>query len=512
MRNHYTDTIEGRQEELKERLDRRWQPETSEPVFSGSGSTVRYEISDRVRAISYGGLGLIQQLVGVIGLPEEIDSKLHLLKRHVPYHESDHILNIVYCLLSGGKSIEDINLLRQDLNYLDSLGARRIPHPTTAGDFLRRFKRSDNEMFLDVNNEVQRKIWLQQPEEMKEVALIDVDGTIQEIAGECKEGADFSYNGKWGYGPLLLSLANSGEVLSIVNRGANRPSHDGAAERINKAIGWAKSAGFQKVRLRGDTDFSLTKHFDRWDDDGVEFTFGMDANPVFVRWASELSENEFLPLERREKGSDHIEPRMKPFNYKEATVIKREYVNKKLHAEHVAEIEYQPTKSKNTYRLIVLRKNISIEKGERKLLDEISYFFYVTNISSNEMMAEEIIFENNNRCNQENLIKQLKSGVNAFKSPAVEFNANWAFMIIGALAWNLKPWLALTLPDDLDLDYNLSELITMGFRRFLSEAIQIPAQVLRSGRRTIHRLLSCPRLVRLIIEGSNWLRQQLCSA
>lgn len=502
--------INERQEELDRRLDPRWQPTTEKPVFASIGGSTVYEISGRTRAINYGGIGLMQQLVKLIGLPEEIDKHLHLFKIHMPYHESDHILNIVYNLISGGQCIEDIQLRRQDINYLDALGAHRIPHATTAGDFLRRFDQKDITLLLNVLNKVRREIWLKQPEKMREVAIIDVDGTLLDINGDCKEGADFSYKGTFGYGPLVISLANTGEVLFIINRGGNRPSHDGAPWWLNAAAAWAKEAGFKKVRFRGDTDFSLTEHFDQWDDEGIKFAFGIDAHPAFVRRADSLDESSFTPLERKQRDVK-TQPRSRPSNFREAAVVARGYKNFRLQSEHVAEIEYKPTKSDQTYRMIILRKNISVEKGEDLLFDEIRYFFYVTNIDGAEMSAEEIIFENNARCNQENLIEQLKNGVRAFKAPAVEFNANWAYMVIGSLAWNLKAWLGLTLPEDLYPDFDQTEILRMEFRSFLRKIIEVPAQVVRTGRQLVFRLLSCPKTVRLILDGSAWIRQQSCA-
>ncbi len=502
--------IQQRQEELACRLDPRWQPRTEKPVFASMDGSTVYEMSDRTKAINYGGIGLIQQLVQLLGLPEKIDKHLDLFKIHMPYHESDHILNIVYNLISGGQCIEDIQLRRQDINYLDALGAHRIPHATTAGDFLRRFDQEAIMLLLDVLNNVRREIWLKKPEEMREVAIIDVDGTLLDTNGDCKEGADFSYKGTFGYGPLVISLANTGEVLFIINRGGNRPSHDGAPGWLDAAAAWAKSAGFKKVRFRGDTDFSLTEHFDRWDDGAIEFAFGIDAHPAFVRWAESLDESSFMPLERRQKDVK-TDPRSRPFNFREAAVVARKYKNFRLQSEHVAEIEYKPKKSDRTYRMIILRKNISVEKGEDLLFDQIRYFFYVTNIDGAEMSAEEIIFENNARCNQENLIEQMKNGVRAFKAPAVEFNANWAYMVIGSLAWNLKVWLGLTLPEDLYPGFDPSEVLRMEFRSFLRNIIEVPTQIVRTGRRLVFRLLSCPKTVRLILDGSAWIRQQSCA-
>jgi hypothetical protein len=177
---------------LEERLDPRWQPETESPVLSPE--TIDYEISGRARGINYGGLGMMQQFVKALDLPAEIDERLHLLKRHLPYHESDHVLNLTYNILSGGQCLEDLELRRQDVGYLDAMGARRIPDPTTEGDFLRRFSEEDVESLMDVVNGVSQKIWAQQSSEERALALIDVDGTMVETTGECKEGAAFDFN------------------------------------------------------------------------------------------------------------------------------------------------------------------------------------------------------------------------------------------------------------------------------------------------------------------------------
>lgn len=495
MRKNYITVIEQRQAELDARA--RSFPESVGPVFASTGNQIRYQLSDRTQAVACGGIGLIQRFVSYLALPTAIDKTLSLLKRHLPYHESDHILNIVYCLLSGGSCIEDIKLRRNDPAYLSALDAMRIPDSTTAGDFLRRFKAKDVEALMDAINEVRRDIWLQQPAAKRAMAVFDVDGTIAETTGQCKEGAAFAYNGKWGYGPLLVTLANSGGVMYLVNRGANRPSHDGAPEWLDKAEAWAESAGFKRVRFRGDTDFSLTAEFDRWTEKQIEFVFGIDAHPSFVKMANQLEEDRFQPLVRNPKWQVETKPRQRPFNFKQAAVVERGYKNKRLQAESVAVIDsYKPTKAGRTYRLVILRKNISVEKGEQLLFDEIAYFFYVTNT---DMEPQDVVFEANARCNQENIIKQMKSsGVDAFKAPAVEFVANWAYMVIAALAWNLKAWLALTLPHRL----GSSDLLRMGMRRFINEVILVPAQILRTGRRLVFRLLSANKRARLLIEGS----------
>ena len=232
-------------------------------------------------------------------LAEAINERLHLLKIHLPYHESDHVLNFAFNALCDGTCLDDIELRRNDEVYLDAIGARRIPDPTTAGDFCRRFAAEHVRTLLDVFNDVRLKVWAEQPDAFFDEARIDMDGTMVTTDGECKEGIDINYKGEWGYHPLVVSLANTAEVLSIVNRSGNRPSHEGAAEEVDRVLELCRKAGFRHVRLRGDTDFTQTKDLDRWtDDERVSFVFGIDATPARWLLAENLPETAWKPLVR----------------------------------------------------------------------------------------------------------------------------------------------------------------------------------------------------------------------
>ncbi len=442
---------------------------------------IHYEIAERSQAIACGGIGAIHQMVIRTGLVKEIDKNLDLLKTHIPYHESDHILNITYNVLSGHVRLEDIELHRQDIGYLDALGAERIPDPTTAGDFTWRFGRDDVVKLMDSVNTVRERVWQEGRKEALEEALIDVDGTIAGTYGECKDGMDISYKGIWGYMPLIVSLANTREVLYIENRPGNVPSHSGAAVWIDRAIGLIKPHA-KKVCMRGDADFSLTENFDRWSEE-VDFVFGMDARGGLIQRAEELPEGAWKVLCRKPKYEVKTEERQKAENRKEQIVKEREYRNIRLESEHVAEFEYRPGKCTKSYRMIVLRKNLSVEKGERRLFDEIRYFFFITTLR--DRTAGEVVALANGRCDQENVIEQLKNGVNAMKLPVRDLESNWAYMVIASLAWNLKAWYGLLMPNA----GRGEQVLRMEFRRFLNTLIMLPCQIVRTGRKVVYRIL-----------------------
>jgi hypothetical protein len=468
---------------------------------------VTYEVSERVRAMPHGGLAAVHKLVVGSGLVERLDSALELLKVHRPYHESDHVLNIAYNVMCGGQTLEDIELRRNDEVFLDALGVEAIPDPTTAGDFCRRFGGADVEALMEAINESRLEVWKRQgPEFTAKRACIDADGSFVTTSGECKEGMALSYKGGWGYHPLLISLANTAEPLFIVNRGGSRPSHAGAAGYLDKAIALCRRGGFEDILLRGDTDFSQTTELDRWDEDGVCFVFGYDAAPNLKDHAGGLDSGEFNELARRAKRAfvERDKRRKRPRRVKEELVRLKGYKNIRLKSEDVAEFEYSPRACKKTYRMVVLRKNLSVERGETVLFDDVRYFFYITN--DPELTAEQVIFESNDRCNQENLIAQLKGGVRALHAPVNTLNANWAYMVMAALAWNLKAWMALSLPVTprwrKKHETERDAWLRMDFRTFRNAVVDVPVQIVRSGRRRIWRLLAwrpqLPVLFRLL--------------
>ncbi|MCA9140298.1 MAG: IS1380 family transposase [Planctomycetales bacterium] len=376
------------------------------------GANASYQLAEKSGGTAYGGMAAIDAFVKKIGLPNRIDQALHLFKKHMPYHESDHVLNLAYNALCGGTSLQDIELRRNDEFFLDSIGAERIPDPTTAGDFCRRFEPYHINRLQDAIDEDRLEVWKQQDEPFFDQATI---------------GMDVCYKGIWGYHPLVMTLAQTGEVLRLVNRSGNRPSQQGAASVADKAIALCKRAGFRKIVLRGDTAFTQTIHLDRWNKAGVKFLFGMKAYAGLVEIAENVALSAWKPLPRAPKYDPATKDRARPENVKEQIVFERGFDNKRLCREWVTEVQYSPTDCKETYRLVIVCKELEVTKQGR-LFDDYKYFFYLTNEPTKEISTYEVVYGSNKRCDQENILSSLNQ-CRALHAPVDTLESNWL------LAW-----------------------------------------------------------------------------
>jgi Transposase DDE domain group 1 len=335
-RERHRRILRERRRRILHRLENQPGAERDQPMITATD--IHYELAERAQGLSAGGIGAMLLVARTTGLIRDIDHDLHLLKRHLPYHESDHVLNIALNVLAGGQCLDHIELRRNDEVYLNALGAHRIPDPTTEGDFCRRFTETDVQKLMDTLNGVRLRVWAQQPPEFFDRAILDVDGTLVATDAQCKQGVDIAYNGTWGYHPLILSLANTAEPLYLVNRSGNRPSHEQADVYLDKAIALCRQAGFRTILLRADTDFSQTTHLDRWDQAGdIRFYFGIDAMPNLKALAEQLPAQAYSFLERPPRSAIKTVPRQRSEPVKEQIVRRRKFETIHLLEEMVAE-------------------------------------------------------------------------------------------------------------------------------------------------------------------------------
>ena len=476
-------------------LELPWPESTRRPVFRTR--RVHTEIDRGSRATPYGGLALAHQLVQGLNLPRAIDHGVPIFKIHLPYHESDHLLTHVYNLFAGGTCIEDIASLQDSEAFRNLVGACRVPDPTTAGDFLRRFDPQTLSFLTHVFDETHEKVWAALPRAKRRMATVDLDSTIKPVYGECKEGADFSYTGKWSYHPLLISVAETNECLRLINRSGNRPSAEGSGEALDECLG-RLTRHFRKVRVRGDTAFGGQETVRVCDVyKNVEFAFGLNATANLVQMAENLSPRAFRPFDPRPPapGRGHKVMRVRRRRRRRtrrARARARGYDTLRTVRESVAEFPYRPGWADRDYRIVVRRQLVETSRGQEVLFEQYRYRFFITNIP--DMTPAEVVRFAYGRCNQENTIEQLKNGMATMKMPTGELVANAAFLMAGQLAWNLRAWLSLlALPE---------ESLRWEWKRFRHAFVYVAARVVRKARRVCVRITASHRFAAQFLAAS----------
>jgi hypothetical protein len=470
---------------------------------------VRVTVQERGEITPYGGLALAHDLAMRLGIDRDINASMQLLRLHLPYFDSDHLLTHVYNQYVGGSCIEDIAHLQHSEAVKHLTGACRIPDPSTAGDFLRRFDRSNLRAFQQVIDRAREKVWRQMPNSSKRVATLDMDSTIKCVYGECKQGADFSYTGKWSYHPLLLTLAETRELLRTLNRSGNTASADGAAAALAEVLPMAQRH-FDKVYVRGDSAFYQKAIIAECVRRHASFALVMDSYAGLVGMAENLPESAWIPF------SAHAARKLAATNPRRKARRKRERVRARKACERnyttlgtveqwAAEFNYTiPGGLKefglvgSTFRVVVKRQLVETRQGQQLLYADYVYRFIITNIPASEMDAVEVLCFAYGRCDQENIIEQAKNGIAALRMPTGELLANAAFLMAGQLAWCLRAWLSLlALP---------KETTRWEWKWFRQAFVYVAARITQTGRRAKVYLAGCHRFVEHLLVASQRLQ------
>ncbi len=448
---------------------------------------------DRSEVSPYGGLALAAGLARHLGLPRLLDDRLSVLKRHLPYTEADHVLAQTYNLFVGGTCLEDLANLQGSEAVRRMLGACRLPDPTTAGDFLRRFGPQDLDALDEAIDEAQERVWRRRYGRRRApVAIVDLDSHIHEVYGVQKQGADFSYKGTWSYHPLVISLAGTQECLRLINRPGNAPSAEGAAGALGRLLP-RLGRRFRQVIVRGDSAFLDHEILDTCADAGQSFTIVLPGYRNVYALADALEEKawrRFQPRARRGRSRKGRQRGRRP-NLRRRIARRRNKPDLRLRRQWVAEIPYRPTRCRRTYRLIIRRQLIEERDGQGNLFDLWRYRFVLTNLT--EMSAEQVLDLTYRRCDQENLIQQLQSDLAGFRMPTGELLSNAAFLRCARLAHNLKSWLGqLVLP---------RETVRWEWKRFRHAFVYVAASVIRRARQTWVRIAACHRYHRDLVRA-----------
>ena len=454
-----------------------------------------YLESDRRGEIThYGGLVLAQQFVRRFRVAQRLDDGLMLFKRHAPYHESDHVLALAYTLYADGRCLEDQAALQGSEAVRRLVGACRIPDPTTAGDFLRRFRTThDVEQLSGVIDEVQEAVWsklgrtVRRRRKKQEFALIDLDGHIKPLYGVQKEGADFSYNRRWSYQPLVVSLGGSGECLKVVNQpGSARPS-EAAAKALREVLPGVRGH-FRNALVRGDSDFDRSDIYNTVMDEGAYFAICARLYSKRAALAEAIAEKDWKPFVPRAEREERSGPsrRGRTPNYRRQKAAERRYRTMRTVKQWVSEIAYQPHGLETPCRMIVRRVLIEETDGQGALFSHFRYRLVLSNLPRS-YTASQIVDLTYQRCDQENVIEQFGQGIAGWRMPVAEFTGNSAWLEMARLAWNLGKWIAqLALP---------SEVVRWEWKRFRRHFVYIAAKVMKTGRRLVVRLAGSHRFL-----------------
>lgn len=476
-------------------------PQDDRPIFRNR--RVRMEVEQRGDTTPYGGLAAAHLLTKKLRLDEEIDKVLHLLQFHLPFHESDHVLTHAYNLFVGGRCIEDIQNLQHSTAVKNLLGALRIPDPSTAGDFLRRFDHGALDALQEAIDAARLKVWKRMPRRLRRTATIDIDSHVKEVYGDCKQGADFSYNKKWSYHPLVVTLAETGECLRLVNRSGNVASAQGAEEALAEVLEMTCGT-FQRVYLRGDSKFCQRKIVKLCvgEKHPVRFALVKEESPNVRAIAESLPQAAWEPYVAR---PDKLRPpksgkrRSKRKRHRRRIALARGYRNLDTIGEWVAEVPYSLTKCDGVYRLVIKRQEIEESKGQKHLFRRYQYQYVLSNISRAEKSAHEVLRFAYGRCDQENAIEQAKNGLHGFRMPTGSLLANGAFLLAAQIAWCLRSWLSLlVLP---------TETGRWEWKWFRQAFVYVGAKIVRVAREAVVRITRSHRWASHLIQAIKRLRR-----
>jgi hypothetical protein len=347
---------------------------------------------------SHAGTVLLQDFAQRLGVERVLDEELQVKVRERGYGEGQAIGGLVYNLVVGGEHLRDLEVLRGDQGTQELLGVEGILAPTTAGEFLRKFDIGAVQDLQRVHLRLQERV---RPHQRATTCTIDLDSSIYEQASSHKEGSTKAYNGEVGYHPLLAFWAEEGELLFSHLRRSSAHTARNVVWFLRETLKRVPETAVKK--LRADSGFYSKAVVEWCEAHRFTFTITADQTAPLLAAIAAVPERCWQQLPEYELAE-------------------------------VAECHYQPTGWAQSYRYVVKREVAEAKDGD------LYWKYHATVTNEEAQSAGEVVVWHLQHANMENAIKEHKSGFGLEKLPTQKFHANWAYLLIGQLAFNLVAW------------------------------------------------------------------------
>jgi len=373
-----------------------------------AGKAYKFNIVFRdVTLTAHAGIVLMRDFIGKLGVSELIDTNVFVKARERGYPESENILSLCWNAILGGDCLLDLNVLRGDPGLTELLGVESVMAPTTAGEFLRKFTIGK---INDLQRALRQASQQVRPLQKSDHVTIDLDASLYEQCSKRKQGSRMNYKGQIGYYPIFAFWAEEGEMLKTHLLAGNRRASSIAFWFFKQVI--AQTPEGRYLALRADSEFYL------WD--LIEFCEQFDPKPIL--YAITANQTEAL--------------------MKQVAALPEKSWKRYSKGQQVAEMWYAPD-HRPPHRYVVKRTKVKDKKG----VESWRYHIVITN--DHRRTPRRLMEWSLKRCGVENLIKEHKNDFGFEKMPSQKYQANWAWLLISQLAWNLFIWFKrLCLPEE----------------------------------------------------------------
>jgi len=394
--------------------------------------TVQYISSDD-KITSFSGLKFVADLSRKLGIISGL-GKLTVKKRRRGIPTPDFIMSFVNNFLVGGSNLNDLEALRSERATRGHLYDLEVPAPTTAGEFLRKFTAGH----------------IKQVEHVIRHALLgcagiiggaqpitcDLDSSIIEVFGYLKEGARYGYTGVKGLHPLLCFWAETRFLVGVRLRSGNKHTAHKATSFIAECL--SRLPGDRPICFRLDAGFYCREVVEHLLEKTVKFSVSAKLTSALRKAIEDLPADSW-----------------RPYPWEEGT--------------EWAEFSYQPKGWPGAFRMIV--KRAPYYEGEQRIIGE---FFYTPVLTDRRGAGSSVLKHHLARGGAENF-EEFKNGIGARHLPCRSFIANWAWLVIAQLAYNLAQFFKLLVLPAKKHHYQLKKLRLHWFC--------VAGRIIRSGRR-----------------------------